>query len=132
MSRVSLPSGARDLLDAHEFATVATLEPDGRPQLSVVWVKRDGDDVLFSTVRSRRKASNLERDPRCTLLVFPRGNPYSYLELRGAVEITDDPTSALIEELNGLYTGREGYGQDAPGDERIVVRLRAERVVFHG
>lgn len=129
---VALPEPARAVLDAREFATVATVEPDGTPQLTVVWVKRDGDDVLFSTTRARRKTRNLERDPRCSLLVYPREQPYSYLAIRGTATLTDDPTSSLIIELNGKYTGREGYGQDPPGTMRVIVRLTAEHAVWHG
>jgi aspartate/methionine/tyrosine aminotransferase len=65
-----LTEAPRALIDASEHATVATIEPDGQPQLSVVWVKTDGDDVVFSTVVSRRKHTNLLRDPSVTLLVF--------------------------------------------------------------
>lgn len=86
----ALPDGARSLLDRPEYATVATIEPDGQPQLTVVWVKPDGNDVLFSTVRDRRKARNLERDPRASVLVFARDDPYSYLEVRGTATMTEE------------------------------------------
>jgi len=65
-----LTAAARALIDAPEYATVATIEPDGQPQLSVVWVKTDGNNVVFSTVVGRRKHTNLLRDPRITLLVY--------------------------------------------------------------
>jgi len=86
----SLSETARAWLDAKEFATVATIEPDGRPQLSVVWVARDGDDILVSTVIGRRKHLNLERDPRISLLLSPREAPYSYLEVRGTATMTTE------------------------------------------
>jgi len=127
-----LPEGARALLDDRAFATVATLEPDGRPQMSVVWVERDGDDVLFSTTKDRRKHANLSRDPRATLLCFPLADPYTYLEVRGVVGMSDDPHSELISRLSGRYLGRTPYDQDPPGTERVVCRLRPERVVWSG
>lgn len=57
------------------FATLATIQPDGSPQLSVVWIKRDGDDLLFSTVVGRRKERNLSRDPRVTVMINPQTRP---------------------------------------------------------
>lgn len=97
----SLSDEAKRLLDAPEFATVATIQPDGQPQLSVVWVARDHDDVLISTIRGRRKAVNLERDPRASVLIYPADSPYTYLEIRGSVTLEDDPTGSLIQALNG-------------------------------
>src|SRR5262249_33303909 len=66
----------RDLLDGRNFATVATLNPDGGPQTSVVWILREGGTVAFSTTAGRRKARNLARDPRVSVSVFDTGNPY--------------------------------------------------------
>jgi PPOX class probable F420-dependent enzyme len=127
----SLPEPARALLDRPEHATVASIEPSGQPQLSVVWVKRDGDDVLFSTVRGRRKTDNLERDARATLLVFPADDPYSYLEVRGTVTLEDDPEQALIEELSHKYLGK-AYPWRNDDEKRVVVRLTPAKVVWHG
>ena len=127
----TLPEPARALLDRPEHATIASIEPSGQPQLSVVWVKRDGDDVLFSTVRGRYKTDNLERDPRATLLVFPADNPYSYVEVRGTVTLEDDPEQALIEELSHKYLGK-AYPWRNEDEKRVVVRLTPAKVVWHG
>ena len=124
----TLPGVARAWIDGHEFATIATIEPDGRPQLSVVWVARDGDDLLVSTVKGRRKHANLVRDPRATVLIYPADEPYSYVEVRGRVTLTDDGGAELIQTLSRKYTGQP-YEADAPGTERVVVRIRPERVV---
>jgi PPOX class probable F420-dependent enzyme len=126
----SLPDAARALLDRPEFATVATLEPDGQPHLSVVWVGRDGDDVLFSTLRGRRKTLNLERDPRATLLVYPKDDPYTYLEVRGTVTLVDDPDRALIHEMSHKYEG-EPFRDEPDHDHRVVVRLTPSKVVMY-
>jgi PPOX class probable F420-dependent enzyme len=126
----ALPEAGVALVDAPEFATLATVEPDGHPQLSVIWITRDGGDVLFSTVKGRRKAANLERDPRATLLVYPGDRPYSYLEVRGTVTFTDDPDGSLIHELARKYTGAERWEKDEPGTPRVIGRLTPDRVVF--
>jgi PPOX class probable F420-dependent enzyme len=125
-----LPARARELIDGPNFATVATIQPDGAPQASVVWVKRDGDDVLYSTVKHRRKYKNLVTDPRTSVVIFEVGNPYEYLEIRGTATITDDPDGTLIEELAQKYTG-EPF-QDAPGNQRVIVRVSPSHVVIGG
>jgi PPOX class probable F420-dependent enzyme len=124
-----LPQRAREMFEAPNFATVATLQPDGRPQTSVVWVRADGDDVLFSTIKGRRKYENMVRDPRLSVLVFDAADPYSYTEIRGTAEITDDPDARLIEELSQKYTGRP-FG-DRPGEQRVIVRVRPDHVVSY-
>jgi PPOX class probable F420-dependent enzyme len=127
----TLPDEAKKLLDRPEFATVATLEPDGHPHLSVVWVGRDGDDILFSTIQGRRKTRNLQRDPRATVLVYPADDPYSYLEVRGTTELVDDPQKAYIEEMSQKYLGKP-YPWHKDEERRILVRVRPENVVMYG
>jgi PPOX class probable F420-dependent enzyme len=128
---IALSDTARRLLDTTTFATVATLNPDGGPQTSVVWVKRDRDDVVFTTTKQRRKGRNLARDPRISLTLVDSGDPYTHVEIRGRVEMTDDPDNALGHELSRKY-----LGVDAPPDpewaERIQVRVIAERVLGEG
>src|SRR3954449_9453588 len=126
----TLPDEAKKLLDRPEFATVATLEPDGRPHLSVVWVGRDGEDILFSTIRGRRKTNNLERDPRITVLIYPKDDPYSYVEVRGAAELIDDPSKAYIEEMSQKYLGTP-YPSHSDEEQRVVVRVHTDKVVVH-
>ena len=127
----SLPQEARDWIDAHEFATIATIEPDGRPQVSVVWVARDGDDLLVSTVVGRRKQRNLERDPRVTVLINPREHPYTYVEVRGTATMTGEGGRELIDRLNDAYNGTGRYvGDDGTDTERVVVRITPQKVVL--
>jgi PPOX class probable F420-dependent enzyme len=125
----ALPERARELVDGKNFATVATIQPDGGPQASVVWIKRDGDDVLYSTVKGRRKHANLLTDPRTSVVVTDTENPYEYLEIRGTAAITDDPHGALIQELSLKYTG-ESF-EDRPGNQRVIVRVSPAHVVVH-
>lgn len=124
-----LPQLARDLLDGKNFASIATLLRDGSPQSSIVWIKRDGDDVLFSTIHGRRKTANIEADPRISVLVTDAADGYRYAEIRGRAEITEDPAAELIEELAIKYTG-ESFGE-RPGEQRVIVRVRPEHVVAY-
>lgn len=126
---VMLPEDAKAWLDSAEFATLATVLPDGQPHLSVVWVARDGEDVLCSTVRGRRKERNLARDPRATLLCYPREQPYRYLEVRGRVTLTEEGARQFIDTLAERYTGSRPYTMDGPDDVRVTIRLTPEKVV---
>ncbi|MFD7642331.1 PPOX class F420-dependent oxidoreductase [Kitasatospora sp. NPDC059795] len=127
---VELADGVKKLLDDKSFAVVTTIQPDGSPQSSVVWVKRDGDDILFSTVQGRRKHLNLERDPRVTLLVNPPESPYQYFEARGEASMTTEGGRELIDELSNKYRGQD-YAWDEPDAVRVVVRLSPRKVVNH-
>ena len=75
---MTLPDLAKELIDNQVFATLATVNPDGSPQTSVIWVKRDGEDVIFSTIRGRRKTFNMQRTPQVSLLVFDPDDPLRY------------------------------------------------------
>jgi PPOX class probable F420-dependent enzyme len=127
--RVTLPEGARALFDGPNHVAVVTLDPDGSPQTSLVWARTDGDDVLFSTIKGRRKHANLTRDPRVGALVYAADDPYTYAEVRGAVTVTDDPHAELINELALKYTG-EPFGE-RPGEQRVIVRIRPRKVVLY-
>ena len=125
-----LNDAARAILDAPEFATIATLQPDGQPHLSVVWIERDGDDVLISTVKGRQKFRNIERDPRVAVLVYPKDAPYSYVEIRGTAEMTEEGGRELIDRLALQYRGWDRYPADDGMDNvRVVVRIHADKVV---
>lgn len=124
------PEAVLAILDAPEFATLATIQPDGQPQLSVVWFARDGDDLLISTVQGRRKYLNLVADPRATVLVYPKANPYTYVEVRGTVTLTTAGGRELIDRLNAGYTGGDRYtGDDGSDNVRVVVRLTPTKVI---
>ncbi|MEU3824726.1 TIGR03618 family F420-dependent PPOX class oxidoreductase [Streptomyces sp. SID486] len=128
----ALPDRLKSLLDEKVFIVVGTVQPDGSPQMSPVWVKRDGDDVLFSTTVGRRKEKNLRRDPRVTVVVMNPEQPYEYAEIRGTAELTTDGGAELIDELSRKYTGKDyadfnpASAQDA---QRVVVRIRPQKVV---
>jgi PPOX class probable F420-dependent enzyme len=127
-----LPPESHVYFDEPRFATIATVEPDGRPHLSVVWVGRDGDDLLVSTVVGRRKHRNLVRDPRATVLVYDPENPYHYVEVRGSVTMTEEGGRALIDAYGRKYRGWDRYlGDDGTDNVRVVVRISADKVVIH-
>ncbi|MGW7079271.1 PPOX class F420-dependent oxidoreductase [Streptomyces sp. NPDC054866] len=120
------------LLDTPVFISVATIQPDGTPQVSPVWVKRDGDELLFSTTLGRRKEKNLRRDPRVTVLLQPFDAPYTYAEIRGEASMTTEGGPELIDELALKYTGLKyvEFNPSSVNDEpRVVVRVTPRKVV---
>lgn len=123
-----LPAKARDLFGRKTFTTVATLLPDGRPHLSIVWTKVDGDDVLFYTAEGRQKARDIRRDPRVTLVTYPWEDPYRYVELRGTATLHKEGGAELIDELTKKYVGIDQFAWGAPGSVPLVVRVRPEKV----
>lgn len=126
-----IPEIAQEWLDGTDFATIATLLPNGFPQQTVVWIERDGNDLLVSTVKGRRKYLNMERDPRVSVLVYPSANPYSYVEIRGTVEMTEEGGRELIDRLCLRYTGADRYTMDDGTDNvRVVVRIHPAKVVL--
>ncbi|KAB8167870.1 TIGR03618 family F420-dependent PPOX class oxidoreductase [Streptomyces sp. 3MP-14] len=121
----------RYLDETKVFATVATLQPDGSPHLTVVWIKRDGEDLLYSTTASRQQARNIDRDPRVTVMVNPADNPYTYAAIRGTATLAPDADREVIDELSRKYTG-QSYAEFNPAadqeEQRLVVRITPTRV----
>ncbi|ROP38880.1 PPOX class F420-dependent oxidoreductase [Saccharothrix texasensis] len=124
---VTLSAATRALVDGRNYCVLATLNADGSPQTSVVWVTRDGDDLLFSTLRDRAKERNLRRDARAGASVWSNDDPEVYAEVRGTVTIDEDEGRALADSLSRKYTG-EDFPADAPGGVRVVLRLTPTRV----
>jgi PPOX class probable F420-dependent enzyme len=123
----TLSATTRALVDGRNYATLATLNPDGSPQTSVVWIARDGDDLLVSTVRGRAKERNLRRDPRASMSVWDAADPEVYAEIRGTVTITEDTGAALANALSHKYFGGD-FPVDPPGQVRVVLRLTPTKV----
>ena len=123
---IPLSDATLRLVDGKNYAVLATVNPDGSPQTSVVWVGRDGDDLLFSTVEGRVKHRNMRRDPRVSVTVIDWSDPENYVELRGRVTITPDHGRRLDTQLSWKYDGRDP-GQDRPGAVRVVVRMVVEK-----
>lgn len=130
---VLLPAGAKRILDKHNFAHVATVMPDGSPQVSPVWVYRDGEHVMISTGVDRQKTRNIKRDPRVALSIADVDQPFPPLQIRGRVieVITGEDAVKGFVEVTKKYTGKEPAQLPSP-DERVVYRIEADSVVAPG
>jgi PPOX class probable F420-dependent enzyme len=124
----SLNDKIRKIVDDNNFATLATVNADGSPQTSVVWITRDGDDLLISTVKGRLKERNLRRDPRASVSVFDKDDPYSYFEVRGSVTFTEEGGFKLINDLSHRYKGEDFTGDIGTDRVRVIVRIKPEKV----
>jgi PPOX class probable F420-dependent enzyme len=94
----------------------------------VVWVQRDGDDLLFALPKSRRKTANLNRDPRAAVVIFDPASPYESVQVQGTASIEDDPDGTLIDELSHKYTGGPYPGFAGPNPRWVTARITAEKV----
>ena len=130
---ISLSDGVQKLLDAPNFAHLATVMPDGSPQVSAVWVEYDGRHVLVNTAEGRQKPRNLRRDPRVALSIVDQQNPYTSATVRGrVVEMTHDGADEHIDKLAKKYMGVDRYPNRQPGEQRVIVKIDPERVSTMG
>ncbi|MYW04617.1 PPOX class F420-dependent oxidoreductase [Streptomyces sp. SID3343] len=129
---ISLRDSARTLLDAAHPAVLATINADGSPQSSVVWVGLDGDDLLISSQAGRLKERNLRRDPRASLTVYDPADSDHYVEVRGTCTVTEDEGRRLAVALAEKYEG-PGAGDEylalPPESVRVIIRITPTRVV---
>ena len=127
---VQLTDAQKKLLaEGTNFVHFATVNKDGSPQVTPVWVDFDGTHVLVNTEEKRRKVRNVKRDPRIALNVLAPGNPYQYTEIRGrVVEITAAGGAEHIDKMAKKYMGVDKYPYNQPGDVRVILKIVPEHV----
>ena len=119
----------RAILEAPNFAHVATVRADGSPHGVLVWVDLEGDRVALNSAEGRAWPRNVERDPRISLTIANGENPYEYVEIRGrVVEDTHEGADENIDALSKKYLGQETYPFRQPGEQRIIFRIEPEAV----
>ena len=122
----AIPASHRDLLDG-QFATLATVGPDGRPQLSEVWFLVEDDVIGLSLNTTRQKTKNLLANPAANLFLLDLAVPYRYLEIRGDAEISADDDYSFADRLGAKYDANL-RDRDLPGQSRVKVIVRPVRV----
>lgn len=126
---VKLPREVKALLDGKNIGFLATIMADGSPQVTPVWVDREGDTVVLNTVKGRTKERNLRRDARVALSVVDWNQPYTWAQIRGrVVQRTDEGAESHIDKLSMKYLGLKRYPWS--DRKRTMVRIRPDKVVW--
>lgn len=130
MDPVTLPDGLKTVLDSRAFAHLTTLDPDGSPQSSAMWIMRDGDRIVFNTAEGRRKWRNLQRDPRVSISISKDGEPYENWSIQGrVVEMRTADGVDTIDALARKYLdGVDKYPWLRPGMVRVTIVVEPTRV----
>lgn len=126
---VTLPDQVKETLDEPVFAHLATLDEDGWPQVSAMWVMRDGEHIVFNTAQGRRKWRNMQRDPRVAVSLSPKAEPYTNHSIQGkVVEMRTSDGREVIDALANKYLGVDEYEWMQPGMVRVTVVVEPTRV----
>ncbi|MGA2783895.1 MAG: PPOX class F420-dependent oxidoreductase [Candidatus Bathyarchaeia archaeon] len=121
---VKLPQNAVKLIEAKNFAHLATLLRDGSPHVAPVWVDHDGDIILINTAVGRVKHKNIMKDPRVGISITDQNNPYERVEIRGRViSETREGADEHIDKLANKYTGAKKYQKSSPDEKRIILKI---------
>jgi PPOX class probable F420-dependent enzyme len=133
MSAEIIPKSHADLLKSKALAHLATLMPDGAPQVTPVWFDYDGKQIIINTAVGRQKDRNLQRDGRVALSIVDPENPYRYLEVRGRIaERTTQGADASIDALAKKYLGVESYPFRREGEVRVIYKIEPEHSTTQG
>ena len=125
----TLPDRLKDVIDSTAFAHLTTLDPDGTPQASAMWITRDDDHILFNTAEGRRKHRNLLNDPRVAVSISPVDEPYENWSIQGeVVEMRTSDGVEVIDRLAQKYLGEEKYPWLREGMVRVTIVVEPTRV----
>jgi PPOX class probable F420-dependent enzyme len=127
---VKIPASHADLLgNKPAFGHLATLNPDGSPQVTPVWIDFDGTNILINTAKGRVKTRNLERESRVAISIIDPENPYRYLGVQGRVaDMTEAGADAHIDKMAKKYIGKDKYPWRGPNEVRVLVKVAPEKV----
>jgi PPOX class probable F420-dependent enzyme len=129
----TIPQKYLDLFQKKAFANLATLMPDGSPQVTPVWVDYDGNHVIVNSARGRQKDKNMQRDAKVALSILDPDNPYRYLEIRGKVdEITENGAEAHIDKMAKKYMGQDKYPYRRDGEVRVLYKIAPTKTTQMG
>jgi PPOX class probable F420-dependent enzyme len=122
---VAVPDNYLDLVTQKKaFAALATIMPDGSPQVTPVWIDYEGGMIRMNTAKGRVKARNLQAGARVALSILDPDNPYRYVQIRGRVaSARGDGADAHIDTLAKKYLGKDTYPFRRPGETRIMYEI---------
>jgi PPOX class probable F420-dependent enzyme len=129
----TIPDPFRDLFTKVAFAHLATLMPDGKPQVTPVWVDYDGAHIRVNSAKGRVKDKNMRRNKQVALSIQDPDNPYRGLAVQGeVVEITEQGADAHIDALAKKYLGKDRYPFRSPGEVRVIYKIQPNKVTVMG
>lgn len=128
-----IPEQFKDILEKASYAHLATVMPDGTPQVTPVWFDVDGDHIRINSAKGRVKDKNMRRNKKVALSIQDPENAYRHVAVRGQVDdITEDGADAHIDSLSKKYLGKDKYPFRGPGEVRVIYRIRPEKVTTMG
>jgi PPOX class probable F420-dependent enzyme len=131
MGKTTLSANGRTLVDRPVIASFTTLNADGSPHTTPLWIDRDGDELRVNTAAGRVKARNVDRDPRVSVCLVDPDDPMNVVAVRGTVvEVTTKGADAHIDALAKKYTGADTFGGGLPGQQRLILRIRCDEVLL--
>ena len=121
------------LFTDRNWGVIATVREDGSPQATPVWIDYDGESILVNSAYGRTKVNNIERDPRATVTVLPAENQQSgYVMVSGRAELVDEGAREHIDMLARKYLGEDKYPYLGPGERRVIIKIRPDRIDGYG
>ncbi len=129
---IELPEPIKQFLTLRAYGHVVTRNPDGSPQMSMVWMDVDGNELLFNTVEGRVKPRNLRRDPRILISVQNPLNPQAHVIFYGTATVTVKGAEQHIDMLAMRFLRMDKYPWRKPGEKRLIVRTHVDRIVSCG
>ena len=125
---MKLPQSVKKFLQEKAYGHVVTFNGEGKPQLTMVWMDVDGDEVTFNTAEGRRKLDNLRRNPRIMVSVQDRNEPQLYAVFHGTARVTEAGADAQIDKLARRFLGVDTYPFRQPDEKRVTVRISVDRI----
>ena len=129
---IALPQSVKKILQDKAYGHVVTFNAEGKPQLTMVWMDGEGDEVLFNTADGRLKPKNLRRDPRVIISVQDHNDPQSYMVFHGRASVTESGADEHIDTLARRFLGVDKYPFRQPGEKRLLVRVKVDRIGGYG
>jgi PPOX class probable F420-dependent enzyme len=125
---IKLPQSVKKLLQDKAYGHVVTFSAQGGPQVTMVWMDVEGDEVTFNTAEGRRKLHNLRRNPRIVVSVQDRHEPQLYATFHGTARVAEAGADEHIDKLAKRFLGVDKYPFRQPGEKRVIVRISVDRI----
>lgn len=126
-----LSDSARKILEGKNFVYLATVNPDGTPQVTPTWVDTDGNFVLINTAIGRVKHRNVKKNPIVALAITEHNNPYNLVVIKGKVveQVTGQAAEDHIDKMAKKYRGLDKYPNRNPNEPRVLLKIEPTRII---